>query len=143
MVGTYTPSIAPLEAPVGDCGMGLGGAEASTARRNDNDRGEIQTPGSGAAALFAAVPRPESDVQRGHTACGPVHWRGGASQRAGGHGPVRGGAQRELSQRARAGGRLGASIVVQKLGSKVSHRQPRGPRFIRLVQTGGQRAARS
>ena len=30
MVGTYTPSIAPLEAPVSDCGMGLGGAEAST-----------------------------------------------------------------------------------------------------------------
>jgi len=108
-----------------------------------DDRGEIQTPGSGAAALFAAVPRPESDVQRGHAACGPVHWRGGASQRAGGHGPVRGGAQRELSQRTRAGGRLGASIVVQKLGSKASHRQQRGHRFIRLVQTGGQRAARS
>ena len=35
MVGTYTPSIAPLEAPVSDCGMGLGGAEASTARRNE------------------------------------------------------------------------------------------------------------
>ena len=29
------PSIAPLEAPVSDCGMGLGGAEASTARRNE------------------------------------------------------------------------------------------------------------
>ena len=27
MVGTYTPSIAPLEAPVSDCGMGLGGVE--------------------------------------------------------------------------------------------------------------------
>ena len=27
--------IAPLEAPVSDCGMGLGGAEASTARRNE------------------------------------------------------------------------------------------------------------
>jgi hypothetical protein len=35
MVGTHTPSIAPLEAPVSDCGMGLGGAEASTARRNE------------------------------------------------------------------------------------------------------------
>ena len=35
MVGTYTPSIAPLEAPVSDCEMGLGGAEASTARRNE------------------------------------------------------------------------------------------------------------
>jgi hypothetical protein len=35
MFGTYTPSIAPLEAPVSDCGMGLGGAEASTARRNE------------------------------------------------------------------------------------------------------------
>ena len=35
MVGTYTPSIAPLEAPVSDCGMRLGGAEASTARRNE------------------------------------------------------------------------------------------------------------
>jgi hypothetical protein len=35
MVGTYTPSIAPLEAPVSDCGMGLGGADASTARRNE------------------------------------------------------------------------------------------------------------
>jgi hypothetical protein len=35
MVGTYTPSIAPLEAPVSDCGMVLGGAEASTARRNE------------------------------------------------------------------------------------------------------------
>ena len=35
MVGTYTPSIAPLEAPVSDCGMGLGGVEASTAGRNE------------------------------------------------------------------------------------------------------------
>jgi hypothetical protein len=33
--GRNTPSIAPLEAPVSDCGMGLGGAEASTARRNE------------------------------------------------------------------------------------------------------------
>jgi hypothetical protein len=31
----YTPSIAPLEAPVSDCGMGLGGTEASTARRSE------------------------------------------------------------------------------------------------------------
>ena len=30
MVGTYTPSIAPLEAPVSDCGM-----ETSTAGRNE------------------------------------------------------------------------------------------------------------
>ena len=30
-----TPSIAPLEAPVSDCGMGLGGVEASTAGRNE------------------------------------------------------------------------------------------------------------
>ena len=35
MVGTCTPSIAPLEAPVSDCGVGLGGVEASTARRNE------------------------------------------------------------------------------------------------------------
>ena len=28
-------SIAPLEAPASDCGMGLGGAEVSTARRNE------------------------------------------------------------------------------------------------------------
>ena len=42
MVGTYTPSIAPLEAPVSDCGMGLGGVEASTAGRNEVwRRGEV------------------------------------------------------------------------------------------------------
>jgi hypothetical protein len=35
MVGTYTPLIAPLEVPVSDCGMGLNGAEASTAGRNE------------------------------------------------------------------------------------------------------------
>jgi hypothetical protein len=42
MVGTYTPSIAPLEAPVSDCGMGLGSVEASTAGRNEVwRRGEV------------------------------------------------------------------------------------------------------
>ena len=35
MVGTYTPSIAPLKAPVSYCGMGLGRVEASTAGRNE------------------------------------------------------------------------------------------------------------
>ena len=35
MVGTYSPSIAPLEAPVSDCRMGLGGVEVSTAGRNE------------------------------------------------------------------------------------------------------------
>jgi len=35
MVGTCTPSIAPLEAPVSDCRMGLGGVEASTTGCNE------------------------------------------------------------------------------------------------------------
>jgi hypothetical protein len=37
MVGT----IAPLEAPVSDCGMGLGGAEASTASNEVWRRGVV------------------------------------------------------------------------------------------------------
>ena len=51
MVGTYTPSIAPLEAPVSDCGVGLGGVEASTAGRN-----EVWRRGA-VGGMYSALPK--------------------------------------------------------------------------------------
>ena len=64
MVGTYTPSIAPLEAPVSDCGMGLGGAETSTARRNEVWSVEVWRMGvvGGSSALPKLVTQKLSNI---------------------------------------------------------------------------------